>query len=82
MNIMMIKSMSNLLNDSTEEYFVNQMEKAKRLAQKGEEDDAIYYEDSKTDAENIIMNESEIKKIYVSLTLLIKNIETVDPLIL
>ena len=67
MNIMMIKSMSNLLNDSTEEYFVNQMEKAKRLAQKDEEDDAIYYEDSKTDAENIIINESEIKKVYVSI---------------
>ena len=67
MNIMMIKSMSNLLNDSTEEYFVNQMEKAKRLAQKDEEDDAIYYEDSKTDAEYIIINESEMKKMYVSI---------------
>ena len=69
MNIMMIKSMSNLLNGCTKEYFVNKMEKAKNLAQKDEEDDAIFYEDSITIAENIAMNETDIENIYVSLTL-------------
>ena len=74
MNLTMIKVMQGFVDGVNEEYLLHQLDMAKNVVQsdtiKMDEDmsdELISNEDSLIDAEEIDLNEMEIRKMYVSL---------------
>ena len=70
MNLTMIKVMQGFVNGTNTDYLMSLLDMAKEVAQSHtiqEDEDAVSNEETQNDAEEIALNEAEIKNLYVSL---------------